>query len=108
MNTVYKQQSYVNQHEFDRERCSTKSKHTRYGRSDCCRTRTRGGQVQVAWITNSYVQWTLKQNTSDISNPDRVQVARGTVIASSRLRLKQFDALDKVNKALFEAPVLDV
>ena len=32
----------------DRERCSTKWKHTRSGRSERCRTRTRGGQVQVA------------------------------------------------------------
>ena len=33
---------------LDRERCPTKWKHTRSGRSERCRTRTRGGQVQVA------------------------------------------------------------
>ena len=31
----------------DRERCFTKWKHMRSGRSERCRTRTRGGQVQV-------------------------------------------------------------
>ena len=36
----------------NRELCSTKWKHTCGGRSKRCRTCTRGGQVQVAWITS--------------------------------------------------------
>ena len=37
------------------------------------RTRTRGGQVQVACITSKQVQWTMRQNTWDESNPERAR-----------------------------------
>ena len=60
----------INIYLTDQRTVSHQVEHTRSGRSKRCRTRTRGGQVQVARITNSYVQWTLKQNTLDTSDPD--------------------------------------